>query len=337
MKKIILKSKFHLLSLLIIILVMVSCRDKGDDISGNSNAYDIYICGSGLNGGGYWKNDIPVLLNNILGIESSDIFVSEGNVYCAGNDFDKTLYWKNNIQVLIDSSYYFNYPNSSAIFVENNNVHIVGHSILVGKGEASYWKNGVRIPLQPRDSINDPSSDAYDIIVDHGDVYITGYISDIGAVYWKNGKMNALEDNNTTESGAHKIFIDKGDIYICGYIDSVAVYWKNGSLNYLAGGINMTDAWSIFVKDDNIYIAGEETDKDYVGKAVYWKNGQFQYLNTNESYVGDIIVLDQDVYITGDVVTSSFNGISKAVYWKNGVEHTLANVGYATSIFAVKK
>jgi hypothetical protein len=72
-----------------------------------------------------------------------------------------------------------------------------------------------------------------------------------------------------------------------------------------------------------------------MSKAVYWKNGQFQYLSGSISTAEDIVIVDQDVYITGDVVKA--NNDSKAVYWKNGVEHTLADVGFATSIFAVKK
>ena len=329
------KSGFYLLCLLLV-FILVSCSDKADDMSSPSNNYDIYICGEGFNGGGYWKNEIPVILDPNLEVWSSDIFIDEGSVYFATLENHKLQYWKNNIPYLIDSG---NVQYCEAIYVENNNVHIAGSSLskYFGNLEACYWKNGVKTTLLPRNNFGDPYSQTHDIIVDHGDVYITGYISDIGAVYWKNGKVIALESNNSTSSEAYKIFIDQSDIYICGYVDGVAVYWKNGSLNYLSGGVNMTSALSIFVKDDNIYIAGEETDKDYVGKAVYWKNGQFQYLNTNESYVGDIIVLDQDVYITGDVVTSSFNGNSKAVYWKNGVEHTLSDDGYATSIFAVKK
>ncbi len=39
---------------------------------------------------------------------------------------------------------------------------------------------------------------------------------------------------------------------------------------------------------------------------------------------------ESDIYICGYIGNS-------VVYWKNGVEHTLADVDYATSIFSVNK
>ncbi len=333
MKDKIIKSKFYLL--FIYIIVMVSCSEKADDISSNKNAYDIYICGKSFNGVGYWKNDIPVILDNQFETVSSDIFLSAGDVYCASNDYRKAYtvqYWKDKNSIFLDSN---NFCRSSAIYVENSNVYVVGNFINRGKREAGYWKNSIKIPLQPVINNNSPASLASDVIVHNGDVYITGGISDKGAVYWKNGEAITLENNDPTNSVAYKIFIDESDIYICGYIGNKAVYWKNGSLNYLSGGVNNTVAYSIFVKDSTIHLVGIEKDKSNMSKAVYWKNGKFQYLSGSISTAEDIVIVDQDVYITGDVVKA--NNDSKAVYWKNGVEHTLADVGYATSIFAIKK
>ena len=287
------KSEFYILCLLVVI-ILVSCSDKGDDMTNPSNNYDIYICGEGPDGLSYWKNDVPVVLANQFGIESSDIFLSEGIVYCVSNDFNKAYtvqYWKDKNSIFLDSN---NFCRSSAIYVENSNIYVVGSFYNRGKREAGYWKNSIKIPLQPVINNNSPASLASDVIVHNGDVYITGGISDKGAVYW-----------------------------------------KNGSLNYLSGGVNNTVAYSIFVKDSIIHLVGIEKDKSSMSKAVYWKNGQFQYLSGSISTAEDIVIVDQDVYITGDVVKA--NNDSKAVYWKNGVEHTLADVGNATSIFAVKK
>ena len=328
------KSEFYILCLLVVI-ILVSCSDKGDDMTNPSNNYDIYICGEGPDGLSYWKNDVPVVLANQFGIESSDIFLSEGIVYCVSNDFNKAYtvqYWKDKNSIFLDSN---NFCRSSAIYVEKSNIYVVGSFYNRGKREAGYWKNSIKIPLQPVINNNSPASLASDVIVHNGDVYITGGISDKGAVYWKNGEAITLENNDPYNSIAYKIFLDESDIYICGYIGNKAVYWKNGSLNYLSGGVNNTVAYSIFVKDSIIHLVGIEKDKSSMSKAVYWKNGQFQYLSGSISTAEDIVIVDQDVYITGDVVKA--NNDSKAVYWKNGVEHTLADVGFATSIFAVKK
>ena len=138
-----------------------------------------------------------------FGIVTSDIFLIEGNVYCVSNDFNKAhtvQYWKDKNSIFWDSN---NFCSSSAAFVDNNNVYVVGTSYNRGKQEASYWKNRIKIPLQPVLNINSPASIASDVTVHNGNVYITRGIIDKGAVYWKNGEAITLKNNDPTNSIAY--------------------------------------------------------------------------------------------------------------------------------------
>jgi len=121
------------------------------------------------------------------------------------------------------------------------------------------------------------------------DVYITGYTTKGEkrlACYWKNGVRNDLTVNGKKEySTCRSIFIDQGDIYICGayLIESsmVACYWKNGNNIDLTDPINERAlSTSIFVLDNNVYIAGFSNMKDGSDtKAWYWKNGKREFLD----------------------------------------------------------
>jgi len=136
------------------------------------------------------------------------------------------------------------------------------------------------------------------------------------------------ESNNGSSSQ-----IDEVDIYTAGYefngSVSVATYWKNGIATRLSDGTHASEARSIVVSGNNVYVAGVENNN-----AVYWKNGTLVNLINNPatyyrlSWADGIAVSGDDVYVAG-TVNGFFPGTNSlglvAKYWKNGVPVNLTS------------
>jgi uncharacterized membrane protein len=118
------------------------------------------------------------------------------------------------------------------------------------------------------------------------------------------------------------------DVYIAGtevndnFSDGQALYWKNGEKILLPTTPNsFSEAASIFVTDDAVYVAGY----DVVHGAVYWKNGTKITLgNANlSSRATGIFVSGNDVYVSGYTRLSPTSSDYIACYWRNGVTQIL--------------
>jgi hypothetical protein len=152
-----------------------------------------------------WKNGVAVSLTD--GLHSStaySVFVSGADVYVAGyaaqtqegNDFEAT-YWKNGVPVTLAGQI----PSSvSSIFVTGQDVFAAGDT----SSSPAYWQNGTQFPLI--------GSDATQIVVSNGNVYVSGVnfptspiygslrgrvtsFSYLGATYWENANPNPLAPN----------------------------------------------------------------------------------------------------------------------------------------------
>lgn len=135
--------------------------------------------------------------------------------------------------------------------------------------------------------------------------------------------------DGTNNASANSIFVSNNDVYIAGS-DNGAVYWKNNREIRLSAG----SATSIFVAGNDIYVAGSNGSDS--PNAVYWKNGIEVQLEKDNVYgnwgafgVNSIFVSGNDVYAAG------FEG-PNAVYWKNGAEIYLtpSTVGTAGFVHA---
>lgn len=211
------------------------------------------------------------------------IFVYGKDVYIAGYyQLDKhsnrqACYWLNeNIVYLSPSGE--SYANS--IYVHNNDIYVAGGY----ENRACYWKNSTRIDLQNNAGINS-------IVATNNYVYAAGFFTNEESrisCYWIDGVKTDLSSSGYSE--ANSIFIQNGNVYIAGYTaigDTVtACFWKNdvrtdlyssniwGESSWYAGEISTLPATanSIFVFDDDIYIAGRYRTEN--GEfACYWKNG----------------------------------------------------------------
>jgi len=134
-------------------------------------------------------------------------------------------------------------------------------------------------------------------------------------------------------------FFDDCNVYVAGvqYKDGVvATVWKNGVAQYLTNGTNEAVAYSIYVSNDDVYVAGyacyEKNSKCF---AAVWKNGVIQHLTdgTNLANAYSVFVSDNDVYVAGYEEIEYPDGfLTLAKLWKNGEAQTL-DYGVANSVF----
>jgi hypothetical protein len=126
------------------------------------------------------------------------------------------------------------------------------------------------------------------------------------------------------------------DIYLVGSEFTGAThrakYWKNGVATYLSNSASNVVANSIFVQNNDIYVAGTGTSSSNGNDfAIAWKNGVVVNLQQGSFGSAEAIqVVGNDVHIVG-------RNNNNAVYWKNGlVETTLStNISWAEAIQVV--
>ncbi|HET6721374.1 MAG TPA: hypothetical protein VFH07_01435 [Chitinophagaceae bacterium] len=250
------------------------------------------------------------------------------NVFVLGEENGATglnyIYWKNSDPVNLPDDSYHVY----SIAVSGNDVYVAGQNWYY---RATYWKNGIAVPLSKDSMIGR----AFSIVVSGNDVYVAGddvvmdSIAPYGgapfiAKYWKNGMPVSLTDGSTT-ARATSIVISQNNVYVAGWesdengTNYIAKYWKNGIPVNLTDGSRDTYANSIAVSGNDVYVAGIEQSVTYpsyeLGK--YWKNGSPVSLTDGSirSFANSIAVSGNDVYVAG----GKFNGTKIiATYWKNG-------------------
>lgn len=127
-------------------------------------------------------------------------------------------------------------------------------------------------------------------------------------------------------------------VYISGFefngIKNVAKYWKNEKEVTLTDGTKWAEASSIYVVNNDVYVAGTEENGSNVKVAKYWKNGISISLSSGlkDAKAVDIVVINSDVYVAG----TEFEGTRKiAKYWKNGQGVSLSDGSQDADVSAI--
>ncbi len=119
---------------------------------------------------------------------------------------------------------------------------------------------------------------------------------------------------------------DNPTIYTTGVSEGVAISWKNG----IADTLN-ANAWtqSVFVSNDDIYVAGWMWGSNNRAIATYWKNGKPIFLSdsSKNTYAQSIVVSGKDVYVVGYEMQSNLGSPSIAKCWKNGAVTSFSTTG----------
>jgi len=248
-----------------------------------------------------WTKNLLLLVLCLLAVSCSK--TNDGqtggiHVYAAGsslvNEVDIPVYWQDgrvNELSRIDSTC-GGFANS--IVAEGQNVHIAGTTFVcssVGSTPvAAYWKNGVRTDLERPAAHAQDASEAQQVIVANGNVYIAGYVTgDDGPlpVYWRNGQIVYLGSipYGGKKARASNIHVEGSDVYVSGaalFDTAYPVYWKNGAavILPLPGGYSGTSVpLPIHVAGGDVYVLGHlhrkrtRTNWDTSERPVYWKNG----------------------------------------------------------------
>lgn len=358
----------------IILLLMSGSACKKSSPKATNGPVDVYVTGSSLvnfpgYAGGhtydeatYWKNEVSTVLSSTTTSESNafGITVLGSDVYVAGyyftgvyntngNNVAVACYWKNGtLTNLTDGSHS---AIAFAIASSGNDIYIVGY-INDANSTAVYWKNGVMTKLTDYGN----GSAAYGINIQGTDVYIAGNIVNSAgkgeAAYWKNGSLTSLPDHGIS-SVANGIAVNGNNVYLAG-IDfesvtglpppgqvRIAASWKNGVETMLADNSQPSDARSIALNGNDIYVAGTTNVHIAIGDsnasiATYWKNGTANILTTNSTYsiatAWGIALNGTDIYVSGNDMNEN------ATYWKNGIAVNLGTQGpYTSSILLVAK
>jgi len=172
--------------------------------------------------------------------------------------------------------------------------------------------------------------------VKKGDVYVAGQEYNEQGISVAKLWKNGIEQNlsdGKIEGSANSVFVYNEDVYVAGYLGDDAVLWKNGITQRLGIG----SALSVFVSEGDVYVAGNEYSAQYkVTLARLWKNGVTQNLTTEGNFYSDaysVYVFGNDVYVAGSE-NIKYKGVAKL--WKNGVAQNLtnpSNYSSANSVF----
>jgi hypothetical protein len=107
------------------------------------------------------------------------------------------------------------------------------------------------------------------------------------------------------------------------YTTHIATMWKNGAPTYLTDALHFSNALSIVVSGNDVYVAGfaAQTAQQNDTAAVYWKNGQLVTLSTiSGSNASSVFVAESDIYVGGNVYAG---GMPAPAYRKNGTATVL--------------
>lgn len=304
----------------IFLLSFTACKkDDSDNNNSGNNSSRVIVSGYLNESPSIWYGASLKTLEEGDGIARA-LAKSGNDIYACGDDntsFPRlACYWKNNVKTLIASN-----AVANSIFVENQNVYVAG---VINDTLPFVSVNGIVEPLQLPSNTFYYDQDAYDILVNNGDVIVVGSV-EIRAAAWFNNVLTYLSPPSSSGQ-ASAVTIGPNGVYICGYyFDPTlpafkACYWLNGSQFDISDGSNSCYAYDIAVSGNDVYICGAARDGSAPElRAVVWKNGTMQSLTggQTEARARSISIKGNDIYVCGfEADQTSGNYIPK--YWKNG-------------------
>jgi len=259
---------------------------------------DVYVAGFEKNlttnilEGKIWKNAVASTVTNgstnsnaiAISIVNKDTFVLGTEISVVNNNTEGKV-WKNGVSTTLSTlsnpaEGLFKHALPQALFIQNNDVYVGGYEIFGVNSDLRglVWKNGAPTRLLglcfgAGGGCTYDYTQVNDIFIVGNDVYAvgsspSGVTGVLNYLIWKNGIPSSINISPAS------IFIYNNDIYIAGRVGNIACLSKNGIVTQLTNGVKQGFATSVYVKDNDVYVAGFERDQATtfsVGEV--WKNG----------------------------------------------------------------
>lgn len=200
-----------------------------------------------------WKNgEIQELGNQ----RANSVIVKDGDVYVVGCDDDMPTLWKNGIP-----QYLYGQGEAKSIFVDGEDIYIVGYIGDYFSGNAVLWKNG------NREILSDKTSIANDIVIANGNVYIAGE-ENHNATLWLNGESQCLSNE---KSSAYSVAVSGDTVFVTGvrgfnYKGSPEYgIWKNGTPIEVCDEIR-SQIVSVKISNNVVYFSGSSKNMEPLWK-----------------------------------------------------------------------
>lgn len=329
-----------IISYLAVSVLFTACEKSATDDENIENTTEIkgvYVAGTENGVAKLWKDGVAKnLTDGTHNAEALSVFVSDNDVYVVGfesnGSHEVAKLWKNNVPISLSTGN--ENARAQSVCVSGNDVYVAGYEGKVAK----LWKNNVAQNL----TNGDDDARAQSVYVSGNDVYIAGYDGKI-AILWKNGVAQNLTDGSN-EAMAFGVFLSDNDVYIAGYewyetewspegqySYPIAKLWKNGVAQNISS--SPSKLYSVFVQNNDVYVAGWGNHSTGIPPAVLWKNGVAQNL-IEKGFANSIYSQNGDVYVAGEEWTGTVAEERIAILWKNGVAQRLGNIASAaTSVF----
>jgi len=225
-------------------------------------------------------------------------------------------------------------------------VYLVGADWDGVNGILTVWKNREKQILQN----NYTNASNYDytkiesLFASNNKVYVLGYVNFYGNTpqvqcLWVDGVPQKLDMDE-----ASSVFVSGNDVYVAGSYDAGtlvpgtndrkwnACIWKNGVRQDLNTGRGSSNALSVAVSGNDVYVVGDnDANAQLRGGAALWKNGVLQNLkDADDTEVYAVFVFGDDVYVGGSGKNDKY---LQSIVWKNGSIYQRLNNVYIRYIF----
>jgi len=366
---------FSALAAIALTIGLVACgdSDKGDDGGRKVQKQEddgvrvVYVAGATADAQGkytatLWENGSPQKLSQRHS-EAFSVSASGNDVYVAGYELNtdgsyRPVLWKNG------AAQYLPCEDTSGAGAQALSVHVSDGKVYVAGYEGGLQRgNDFVVYKAPKVWVDGQGSrlpgdygEAVSVFASDGDVYAAGFDAGLGSmsVLWTNQVPQVLAPTVPASSDglsigyAESVFVSSGAVYVAGSegisegMDASihAVLWKDGVARRV-GGQEESEAYSVFVSGDDVYVAGAVWDAHRSRLLpTVWQNDTAQHLSSaSDAFAYSLFVSPNgDVYAAGG--ETDWQGGFRPMLWKNGEVQTLGGEAlgsWASSVFVVEK
>ncbi len=252
------------------------------------------------------------------------------------------IMWIDGIKTTLSSEAGSN-TEALAVFVENNDVYVVGKEEKE-KESIVLWKNGLRSRVSGLANI----AIFKELVVDNGNVYILGIesIENEPAIikYWKNGVSVVIITSITSgkENRAEKMVVANNDVYLSGFEHKgeskfTAKFWKNGKPTTIGNSTQNSFGSSIIVEGTSVSVLFTEINSSTLREEVkLWKDNTVSLIATSSENIRaeQMIIKDNVRHILMN--ENSATVLGKFIYMKDNIKTQITPDGVSNDFLKMQ-